>query len=60
VKPDATVELRLVKPGQRQGDDVVIADGVKQGEQVVVTGQMALAPGAHVKVTQPAPAQKGK
>ena len=59
VKPDATVELRLVKPGQRQGDDVVIAEGVKQGEQVVVTGQLALAPGTHVKVTQAAQPQKG-
>src|SRR5947199_666937 len=49
VKPDNTVELRPVKPGQRQdGDLVVIESGVKPGETVVVTGQLALSPGAKV------------
>ena len=51
VKPDSTVELRPVKPGQHQGEDVVIADGVKAGETVVVTGQLALAPGSKVAIT---------
>jgi membrane fusion protein, multidrug efflux system len=49
VKPDNTVDLRPVKPGQRQeGDLTVIESGVKDGETVVVTGQLALAPGAKV------------
>jgi membrane fusion protein, multidrug efflux system len=49
VKPDNTVDLRPVKPGQRQeGDLTVIENGVKDGETVVVTGQLALAPGAKV------------
>jgi len=49
VKPDNTVDLRTVKPGQQQdGDMMVIEDGVKPGETVVVTGQLALAPGAKV------------
>jgi membrane fusion protein, multidrug efflux system len=49
VKPDNTVDLRPVKPGQRQeGDLMVIENGVKDGEIVVVTGQLALAPGAKV------------
>jgi multidrug efflux system membrane fusion protein len=49
VKPDNTVELRPVKPGQRQeGDLTVIENGVKPEETVVVTGQLALAPGAKV------------
>jgi membrane fusion protein, multidrug efflux system len=49
VKPDNTVDLRPVKPGQRQeGDLTVIASGVKPDETVVVTGQLALAPGAKV------------
>ena len=56
VKEDSTVELRPVKPGQRQGGEVVIADGVKNGETVVVTGQLALAPGTQVAI---APAKKG-
>jgi multidrug efflux system membrane fusion protein len=49
VKPDNTVDLRPVKPGQRQeGDLSVIESGVKPDETVVVTGQLALAPGAKV------------
>jgi multidrug efflux system membrane fusion protein len=49
VKPDNTVDLRPVKPGQRQdGDTQVIEDGLKAGETVVVTGQLALAPGTKV------------
>jgi multidrug efflux system membrane fusion protein len=49
VKPDNTVDLRPVKPGQRQdGDLTVIESGLKPDETVVVTGQLALAPGSHV------------
>lgn len=49
VKPDNTVDLRPVKPGQRQdGDFVVIESGVKAGETVVVTGQLALSPGVKI------------
>jgi multidrug efflux system membrane fusion protein len=49
VKPDNTVDLRPVKPGQRQGGDLtVIESGLKPGETVVVTGQLALAPGSKV------------
>ena len=50
VKPDNTVDLRKVKPGQRQdGDTQVIEDGLKADETVVVTGQLALAPGTKVE-----------
>jgi multidrug efflux system membrane fusion protein len=48
VKPDSTLELRQVKPGQVQGDLTVITEGVKSGERVVVSGQLQLAPGAKV------------
>ncbi|MEP6685594.1 MAG: efflux RND transporter periplasmic adaptor subunit [Verrucomicrobiota bacterium] len=48
VKPDSTLDLRQVKPGQRQGDLTVITNGVKPGEMVVVSGQLQLAPGAKV------------
>ena len=49
LKPDNTVDLRPVKPGQRQdGDLEVIESGVQPGETVVVTGQLALAPGTKV------------
>ena len=49
VKPDNTVDMRPVKPGQPQdGDMVVIEEGVQANETVVVTGQIALAPGVKV------------
>jgi len=49
VKPDNTVDLRPVKPGQRQDGDLTVIQGdVQPGESVVVTGQLALAPGMKV------------
>jgi multidrug efflux system membrane fusion protein len=49
VKADNTVDLRKVKPGQRQdGDMTVVESGLQPGETVVVTGQLALAPGTKV------------
>jgi multidrug efflux system membrane fusion protein len=49
LKPDNTVDLRPVKPGQRQDVDLtVVESGVQPGETVVVTGQLALAPGSKV------------
>ncbi|PYU32528.1 MAG: efflux RND transporter periplasmic adaptor subunit [Acidobacteria bacterium] len=56
VKPDDTAELRLVTLGQRQGDDVVVTKGVADGERVVVTGQLTVAPGGKVRVQEAAPA----
>ena len=50
VKPDDTVEMRAVKVGQRQGDLVVVSEGVRAGEMVVVTGQLGISPGAPVKI----------
>ena len=48
VKPDSTLELRQVKPGQSQGDLTVITDGVQPGEMVVTSGQLQLSPGMKV------------
>src|SRR5947207_5875676 len=49
MKPDNTVDLRPVKPGQRQdGDLIVVESGIQPDETVVVTGQLALAPGSKV------------
>jgi multidrug efflux system membrane fusion protein len=50
VKPDSTAEQRAVKLGQRQGDRVVVDEGVKAGEQVVVRGQLGVTPGGKVRV----------
>jgi multidrug efflux system membrane fusion protein len=57
VKKDNTAELRPVKPGQRQGSEVVITEGIAAGETVVITGQIALAPGTKVDVKSTAPPQ---
>jgi multidrug efflux system membrane fusion protein len=52
VKADSTLDLRQVKSGQRQGDLTVITEGVKNGETVVVSGQLQLAPGAKIAPRQ--------
>jgi membrane fusion protein, multidrug efflux system len=50
VKPDNTADLRLVTLGQRQGDNVVVSRGVAPGENVIVAGQMMVAPNSKVRV----------
>jgi membrane fusion protein, multidrug efflux system len=50
VKSDDTAELRPVKLGQRQGDQVVVTDGVAPNERVVVVGQLLVRPGGKVRV----------
>jgi multidrug efflux system membrane fusion protein len=53
VKDDSTAELRPVKVGQRQGELVVISQGLQPGEHVVTNGQIAVMPGAKVHVVTP-------
>src|SRR5438128_1331290 len=49
LKPDNTVDLRPVKPGQRQdGDLMIVESGLQPDETVIVTGQLGLAPGMKV------------
>ena len=50
VKSDDTAELRPIKLGQRQGDQVVVADGLAADERVVLAGQMLVRPGGKVRV----------
>jgi multidrug efflux system membrane fusion protein len=56
VKSDDTAELRPVKLGQRQGDQVVITEGVAPNERVVLAGQMLIRPGGKVRVDGAPPA----
>jgi len=49
VKDDSTAELRPVTVGQRQGDLVAVAQGLKGGERVVTAGQLAVTPGGRVR-----------
>ena len=61
VNKDNVVEMRPVKPGQRQENMVVITnegakpeEAIQPGDTVVVTGQINLAPGAKVSVVDTA------
>jgi membrane fusion protein (multidrug efflux system) len=56
VKPDDTVELRMVKAGERIGTLWLIDEGLKAGDRVVVEGVQKVRSG--MKVTpRPAPAE---
>jgi multidrug efflux system membrane fusion protein len=48
VKPDRTVEMRTVRIERQVGDQIVLAEGIAPGEEVVVDGQLRLTPGARV------------
>ena len=50
VKSDDTAELRPIKLGQRQGDQVVVLEGVAPNDRVVLAGQMLVRPGSKVRV----------
>jgi multidrug efflux system membrane fusion protein len=48
VKPDHSVEVRNVVILRQQGEQIVIAQGLNPGEEVVTEGQLRLTPGAKV------------
>jgi multidrug efflux system membrane fusion protein len=54
VKQDSTAEQRPVSLGQRQGDLIVVENGVAAGERVVTAGQIGVTPGGKVLIQQPA------
>ncbi|HUA15934.1 MAG TPA: efflux RND transporter periplasmic adaptor subunit [Verrucomicrobiae bacterium] len=55
VKDDDTAELRPIKLGQRQGDNVVVTSGVAANDRVVLAGQMLVRPGGKVRVQGASP-----
>ncbi len=55
LQADQTLALREVTTGQREGTNTLIQQGLNEGEQVVVSGQIGLAPGMKV-VPSPTPA----
>jgi multidrug efflux system membrane fusion protein len=50
VKPDNTVDVRLVKPGITEGDETAISSGLKVNEAVVIDGADKLQPGSKVRM----------
>lgn len=49
VKSDSTAEMRPVVTGQKQGDLIVVQQGIQAGEKVVVSGQLGVTPGGKVR-----------
>jgi membrane fusion protein, multidrug efflux system len=54
LKADQTVEMRPIKIARTEGDDTVVAAGLKVGDQVVTVGQLRLAPGTRVDTSSAA------
>ena len=50
VKPDRSVEMRNVTIRRQQGEEMVIAQGLTPGEEVVTEGQLRLTPGSKVTI----------
>jgi multidrug efflux system membrane fusion protein len=48
VKADETAEVRQVKIDRTEGRDTVIAEGLQDGERVIVSGQLRVVPGGKV------------
>ncbi|HEX9081572.1 MAG TPA: efflux RND transporter periplasmic adaptor subunit, partial [Holophagaceae bacterium] len=53
VKPDHTVDLRVVDIQATEGDDTAIRTGLKAGEMVVTDGLEKLRPGSPVSIAHP-------
>jgi multidrug efflux system membrane fusion protein len=52
IKPDRTAEVRPVTVARQFGEEMVLAAGVRAGEEVVTDGQLRLTPGAQVSIAQ--------
>jgi len=53
VSPDLTATVRVVKLGDRSAEGVVVLEGIKEGERVVLEGTDRLREGAKVRVIDP-------
>lgn len=52
VRPDNTVDLKQVQINRTYGDDSILSEGLKEGDVVVIDGQLKLLPESVVKITQ--------
>ncbi len=52
VKPDKTVEMRLVKLGPLYHGQLIVEQGINPGETVVTDGHVRLVPGSRVDIKQ--------
>jgi membrane fusion protein (multidrug efflux system) len=56
VGPENMVALRTIQPGETVGDQLIVRDGLKPGERVIVDGVQKARPGSKVN---PSPAAAG-
>jgi multidrug efflux system membrane fusion protein len=54
VAADGTAQMRNLRIGRIEGGDALVEDGLKVGEQVVVSGQYRLQPGATLQIMRAA------
>jgi multidrug efflux system membrane fusion protein len=52
VRQDRTAEVRPVTVARQFGEEMIIAQGIAAGEEVVTDGQLRLTPGAQVSIAQ--------
>jgi membrane fusion protein, multidrug efflux system len=57
VKSDMTIEVRKIEVDRNDAADAIVAKGLQKGEQVVIKGQLRLAPGAKVTIAKPTDAK---
>ena len=55
VKPDQTVEMRVVTVGRTVGHETIVTKGISAGETVVTDGQLRLVPGFKVEIVKAVP-----
>ena len=53
IKPDDSVEMRIIEPGQDYGGQTLVTKGLAADERVVVDGQMRLQTGSKVDTRTP-------
>jgi multidrug efflux system membrane fusion protein len=53
IKPDDTVEMRTIEPGQDYRGRLLVTKGLNPDERVVVDGQLRLQPGVKVSIENP-------
>jgi membrane fusion protein (multidrug efflux system) len=59
VKEDGTAEVRPVVVGDYYGEkDIVIVNGLRAGDRVIVEGVLRVVPGQPVKIVEPGAAEK--
>ena len=56
VGADNTVALRTIQPGETVGDQLIVRDGLKPGERVIVDGVQKARPGSKVNPSMAAAA----